>query len=93
MGHWRAFVRGDCNCSPASGERRVTDVEMLLRIAQQLDVSPSRLGLSDELLRPVSEPSDSTLVGEIDPGAASQERWRRTAASPAGRSDDLLAVV
>jgi transcriptional regulator with XRE-family HTH domain len=61
-----------------TGKRRVTDVEMLLRIAQQLDISPSRLGLSDELLRPVSEPSDSTLVGEIDPVAASQERWKHT---------------
>jgi transcriptional regulator with XRE-family HTH domain len=61
-----------------TGQRQVRDVEMLLRIAQQLDIPPKRLGLSDELLRPISPPSDSTLVGDLDPVAASQERWRRT---------------
>ncbi|MEU9822968.1 helix-turn-helix domain-containing protein [Pseudonocardia alni] len=61
-----------------TGKRRVTDIEMLLRIAQQLNISPARLGLSDELLRPVSEPSDSRLVGDVDPVAVSQEKWRRT---------------
>lgn len=61
-----------------TGKRRVTDIEMLLRIAQQLNISPARLGLSDELLRPVAEPSDSRLVGDVDPVAVSQEKWRRT---------------
>lgn len=61
-----------------TGKRRVTDIEMLLRIAQQLTISPARLGLSDELLRPAAEPSDSRLVGDVDPVAVSQEKWRRT---------------
>jgi transcriptional regulator with XRE-family HTH domain len=61
-----------------TGKRRVTDIEMLLRIAQQLNVPPARLGLSDELLRPVADPSGSRLVGDVDPVAVSQEKWRRT---------------
>jgi len=61
-----------------TGQRQVRDVEMLLRIAQGLDIPPKRIGLSDEMLRPVAAPSDSTLVGDVDPVAASQERWRRT---------------
>ena len=61
-----------------TGKRWVTDIEMLLRIAQQLNTPPARLGLSDELLRPVSDPLGSRLVGDVDPVAMSQEKWRRT---------------
>lgn len=61
-----------------TGRRRVTDVEALLRIAQQLNIPPGRLGLSDELLRPVADSSGTRLVGDVDPVAVSQEKWRRT---------------
>ena len=61
-----------------TGQRKVLDVQMLLRISQQLGVKPSRLGLSSELLRPVSSPSSSTLAGEADPVDASQQAWCRT---------------
>jgi transcriptional regulator with XRE-family HTH domain len=37
-----------------TGQRQVRDVVMLLQIAQQLDVAPARLGISEESLRPVT---------------------------------------
>lgn len=61
-----------------TGQRKVFDVQMLLRISQQLGVKPSLLGLSDELLRPVSPPETSPLVGGADPVDASQQGWCRT---------------
>lgn len=60
-----------------TGQRQVRDLETLLRIAQQLNVTPSALGVSNDLLRPVSSPSTSVLVGEVDTVEASQEEWRR----------------
>lgn len=61
-----------------TGQRHVRDIEMLLRIAQQLGISPNRLGISDELMRPVTPPSTSTLVGAVDQVAVSQQEWRAT---------------
>lgn len=61
-----------------TGQREVRDVQMLLWISQQLGVKPGQLGLSNELLRPVSSPGTSTLVGEADPVDASQQAWCRT---------------
>nr|WP_255426510.1 helix-turn-helix transcriptional regulator [Pseudonocardia sp. C8] len=61
-----------------TGQREVRDVHMLLRISQQLGIRPARLGLSDDLLRPVASPSTSSLVGESDAIEANQEAWRRT---------------
>jgi len=70
-----------------TGQRQIRDVEMLLRIAQQLDVSPNRLGISNELLRPVAPPDTSALVGVVDlieskrlihnPGSRSRPRRSR----------------
>ncbi|OLT21697.1 transcriptional regulator [Pseudonocardia sp. CNS-139] len=59
-----------------NGQRQIRDVEMLLRIAQQLDIAPNRLGISNELLRPVAPPSTADLVGIVDPVEASQAEWR-----------------
>jgi transcriptional regulator with XRE-family HTH domain len=61
-----------------TGQRHVRDIEMLLRIAQQLDITPNRLGISDELLRPVAPPSTSALVGAEDPVKHSQAEWCAT---------------
>lgn len=61
-----------------TGQRQVRDVETLLRIAQQLDISPNRLGISNELLRPVASPTTSTLVGDVDPVEVSQAEWCST---------------
>lgn len=60
-----------------TGQRQVRDLEMLLHIAQQLSISPTELGISQELLQPVSAPSTSALVGEVDPVEVSQNEWRR----------------
>ncbi|MGK3203213.1 helix-turn-helix domain-containing protein [Amycolatopsis sp. MEPSY49] len=60
-----------------TGQRQVRDLDTLLRVANQLGISPSRLGLSKELLQPVAPPSTSALVNEVDPVAVSQEEWRR----------------
>lgn len=37
-----------------TGQRQVRDLDTLLRVANQLGISPSRLGLSKELLQPVA---------------------------------------
>lgn len=58
-----------------TGQRQVRDVEMLLRIAQQLDIPPDRLGISKELLRPMVPPVTSTLVGAVDPVESNQAEW------------------
>ncbi|MFJ7215655.1 helix-turn-helix domain-containing protein [Amycolatopsis sp. NPDC098790] len=60
-----------------TGQRQVRDLDTLLRVANQLGISLSRLGLSKELLQPVAPPSTSALVNEVDPVAVSQEEWRR----------------
>ncbi|MGI9001557.1 MAG: helix-turn-helix domain-containing protein [Pseudonocardia sp.] len=59
-----------------TGQRRVRDIEMLLRIAHQLDISPNRLGISNELLRPVAPPVTAALVGAVDSVESSQAEWR-----------------
>jgi transcriptional regulator with XRE-family HTH domain len=59
-----------------NGQRQVRDVETLLRIAQQLEVPPNRLGLSPELLRPVTPPPTTALVGMVDPVESDQTEWR-----------------
>lgn len=58
-----------------TGQRQIRDVEMLLRIAQQLDVSPNRLGISNELLRPIAPPATSALVGVVDLIESNQAKW------------------
>lgn len=60
-----------------SGRRQVRDLDTFLRVINQLGIAPARLGLSKELLQPVSPPSTSTLVNEVDPVAVSQEQWCR----------------
>ncbi len=76
-----------------NGQRQVRDVEMLLRIAQQLDLPPTRLGLSPELLRPVTPPSTTALVGmvdTVDTVASNQAEWC-TARRQLNRSRGALA--
>jgi len=58
-----------------TGQRQVRDIELLLRIAQQLDIAPNRLGISSDLLRPVAPPATSALVGTVDPVESSQAEW------------------
>lgn len=60
-----------------TGQRQVRDLEMLVRIAQQLNISPSELGISNDLLQPVSAPATSVLVGDVDQVDVSQREWRR----------------
>ncbi|SFJ76883.1 Transcriptional regulator, contains XRE-family HTH domain [Amycolatopsis sacchari] len=60
-----------------NGQRQVRDLETLVRIAQQLNISPNELGVSSELLQPVSSPSTSILVGEVDTVEVNQAEWRR----------------
>ncbi len=60
-----------------NGQRHVRDMEVLLRIANQLSIPPSHLGVSQDLLEPVPEPSTSPLVGAADPVEVSQSDWRR----------------
>jgi transcriptional regulator with XRE-family HTH domain len=59
-----------------NGQRQVRDVETLLRIAQQLEVPPNRLGLSPEPRRPVTPPPTTALVGVVDPVESDQTEWR-----------------
>ncbi|MEC3974776.1 helix-turn-helix domain-containing protein [Amycolatopsis sp. H20-H5] len=60
-----------------NGQRQVRDLEVLLRIATQLDLPPGRLGLAGHLLRPVSTPAGSALVGQVDTVQLSQTAWKR----------------
>ncbi|WP_020669493.1 helix-turn-helix domain-containing protein [Amycolatopsis nigrescens] len=60
-----------------TGQRQVRDLEMLLRIAQQLNISPTELGLSKELLQPAPAPATSALVGAVDQVEISQAEWCR----------------
>jgi transcriptional regulator with XRE-family HTH domain len=64
-----------------TGQRQVRDVVMLLQIAQQLDVAPARLGISDDSLRPVAGRASAqppALAEVTDPVATSQAVWRAT---------------
>lgn len=61
-----------------TGQRQIRDVEMLLHIAQQLDIPPGQLGLSNELLHPLAPSGTSTSVGEVDPVKSNQQEWRRS---------------
>ncbi|MGH3978501.1 MAG: helix-turn-helix domain-containing protein [Pseudonocardiaceae bacterium] len=60
-----------------TGQRQVRDLGVLLGIAHRLSIPPIRLGISDEMLRPLPAPSTSVLVGAPDSVRASQEEWRR----------------
>jgi DNA-binding XRE family transcriptional regulator len=61
------------------GQRHIRDIGMLVRIAQQLDIPPTWLGISSELLRPVAPPSSTgALVGTVDPVRNSQQEWCST---------------
>lgn len=60
-----------------TGQRQVRDLETLLRIANRLNIPPSHVGVSQELLQPVAPPATDTLVDAADPVEASQSDWRR----------------
>lgn len=75
------------------GKRQVGDLETLLQIAHRLNVAPSRLGLSNELLQAVPSPSTSTLVGATDPVEADQGEWRRGRRYLNGHRGDLARVA
>ena len=60
-----------------TGQRHVRDLDVLLGIAHRLGIPPVRLGISDEMLRPLPTPATSVLVGAPDPVQASQEEWCR----------------
>jgi transcriptional regulator with XRE-family HTH domain len=58
-----------------TGRRHVRDVEMLLRISRQLDISPDHFGIPNDRLRPVAPPATSALVGAVNPVESSQADW------------------
>ena len=60
-----------------TGHRQIRDLEVLLRIANQLNIPPGHLGVSQDLLEPVPRPSTGPLVGAADPVEVSQSDWRR----------------
>src|SRR5690349_4321331 len=60
-----------------TGQRQVRDLETLLRIANRLNIPPSHVGVSQELLQPVAPPATDALVDAADPVEASQSDWRR----------------
>ena len=60
-----------------TGQRQVRDLETLLRIANRLNIPPSHVGVSQELLQPVAPPATETLVDAADPVETSQSDWRR----------------
>ncbi len=61
-----------------TGQRQVRDVEGLLHIAQKLDISPTRLGISNDLLRPIAPPTTAALVGAVDLVEQNQTAWCAT---------------
>jgi transcriptional regulator with XRE-family HTH domain len=73
------------------GQRQVRDLTTLLRIAQQLNISPTELGISPEMLQPTPKPSTATLVGEADPIEISQHHWARVRRHLNRRRGDLAA--
>lgn len=58
-------------------QRQVRDVQTLLWIAERLALLPTEVGLSKDLLQPVSVPSTTACVGEVDPVQVSQQAWCR----------------
>ncbi|MGH3908517.1 MAG: helix-turn-helix domain-containing protein [Pseudonocardiaceae bacterium] len=60
-----------------TGQRQVRDLQLLLWIADRLALSPTEVGLSKELVRPVSVPTPSACVGEVDAVQVSQRTWCR----------------
>lgn len=60
-----------------TGKRQVQDLETLLQIANRLNLAPTEVGLSKDLVQPVSAPATKVLVGEVDPVESSQSDWRR----------------
>lgn len=76
-----------------TGQRHVRDLEVLLRIAHKLDISPNRLGISSELLRPVPAPSTAVLVGAPDPVQDSQEYWCRKRRDLNRRREELARMA
>ncbi|MGI9064068.1 MAG: helix-turn-helix domain-containing protein [Pseudonocardiaceae bacterium] len=60
-----------------TGQRHVRDLEVLLGIAHELSIPPRRLGIADEMLRPLPAPSTAVLVGVPDIVQRSQEDWCR----------------
>lgn len=61
-----------------TGRRQVRDLDTLLQIAHRLNIAPSHLGLSQELLRPLQWTSTTALENAGDPVEASQAAWCRT---------------
>jgi transcriptional regulator with XRE-family HTH domain len=76
-----------------TGKRQVGDLETLLHIAHRLNVPPSRLGLSHELLQPVPSASTPLMVGAADPVEASQGEWRRDRRYLNGHRGDLARMA
>ncbi|WP_326945444.1 helix-turn-helix domain-containing protein [Amycolatopsis sp. NBC_01307] len=74
-------------------QRQVRDLDVLLRIATTLDVAPSRLGISNALLQPVSAPENSVLVGHVDPVQVSQAEWMRSRRDLNRRRGDLARAA
>ncbi|GAA3621101.1 hypothetical protein GCM10022267_04130 [Lentzea roselyniae] len=60
-----------------TGQRQVRDLETLLRIANRLNIPPSHVGVSQELLQPVAPPSTGALVDAANPVEVSQGDWKR----------------
>jgi transcriptional regulator with XRE-family HTH domain len=75
-----------------TGKRQVGDLETLLQIAHRLNVPPSRLGLSHELLQPVPS-STSLMFGAADSVKVSQGEWRRDRRYLNGNRGDLARLA
>ncbi|WP_208865405.1 helix-turn-helix domain-containing protein [Amycolatopsis rubida] len=58
-----------------SGSRKVFDIELILRVATQLDIDPEELGIARSILEPTAPPSDAALVGRVDGVHESQTAW------------------
>lgn len=76
-----------------NGQREVRDLGVLLRIANRLDIPPSSLGVSEEVLRPVPAPSGGPLLGQVDPVRHSQDEWRRQRRDLNARRSGLARVA
>ncbi|ATY17048.1 transcriptional regulator (plasmid) [Amycolatopsis sp. AA4] len=59
-----------------SGHRKVFDIELILRIASQLELDPEELGIARSILEPVTPPANTALVGLVDGVQESQNAWR-----------------
>ncbi|MGH3795258.1 MAG: helix-turn-helix domain-containing protein [Pseudonocardiaceae bacterium] len=76
-----------------TGQRHVRDLQTLLWIAQRLNMSPTEVGLSKQLLQPVAMPSTSTLVEEVDAVEVSQQKWCRVRRYLNRQRGDLARVA